>query len=215
MPANAEYRSNHVFGPHVSPRQEPEDFCRCRRKRDHEPCQPAPRIRFCVNEKKRRRSQRHDAPVSQGGFSKWKTEISVSWPQHLTVDALSSLKKESVADARARMCDVLRDLGVFNIAGSAQQPQKRPGVVAPDIKGSTQQLKQNQERRDAGDFTQQLMSDQAIDMMARASEMELQKSPAEASKAAGTMVKSGAVVPSPVLHQIPDTNGKPLSARAK
>ncbi|XP_077496740.1 uncharacterized protein LOC144107551 [Amblyomma americanum] len=109
----------------------------------------------------------------------------------------------------------LRDLGVFNTAGSAQQLLKRPGVAAPDIKGSTQQLKQNQERRDAGDFTQQLMSDQANDMTARASEMELQKTPAEASKAAGTMVKSGVVVPSPVLHQIPDTNGKPLSARAK
>ncbi|XP_077496050.1 uncharacterized protein LOC144106959 [Amblyomma americanum] len=142
--------------------------------------------------------------VCEDGLSKWKTEISVSWPQHLTVDAVSSSKKGSLAGARARMCDVLRDLGVFNTAGFAQQPQKRPCVVVPN---TTQQLKQNQERRDAGDFTQQLMSDQANVIMARASEMELQRSPAEASNAVSTMVKSGVVVPSPVLHQIPDTNG--------
>ncbi|KAK8783204.1 hypothetical protein V5799_015456 [Amblyomma americanum] len=142
--------------------------------------------------------------VCEDGLSKWKTEISVSWPQHLTVDAVSSSKKGSLAGARARMCDVLRDLGVFNTSGFAQQPQKRPCVVVPN---TTQQLKQNQERRDAGDFTQQLMSDQANVIMARASEMELQRSPAEASNAVSTMVKSGVVVPSPVLHQIPDTNG--------
>lgn len=74
------------------------------------------------------------------GQQLWKAQVSVPWPKQLSVDAVTSNKKESITIARARMCSALQEIGLLdNIIkqGPALEAAGEPCPLRSSSKGTS------------------------------------------------------------------------------
>uniref|UniRef100_A0A131YYR2 ATP-dependent RNA helicase DHX30 n=1 Tax=Rhipicephalus appendiculatus TaxID=34631 RepID=A0A131YYR2_RHIAP len=73
------------------------------------------------------------------GQQLWKARVSVPWPKELSVDAVTSSKKESVKIASARMCSALQEIGLLkNVKlGPALEAAGEPCPLRTSSKGTS------------------------------------------------------------------------------